>query len=85
MQAGVPQCSDDGPLLFNLFVSDLPLFLTAIYLSNYADDNSLFKMRIDLVFAKEIFKKDFTTVIDWFYQKYVVLNHKNVIICVLAK
>ena len=39
--ARVPQGSIDGPLLFNLFINDLIFFITT-FLSNYADDNSLY-------------------------------------------
>ena len=39
--ARVPQGSIDRPLLFNLFINDLIFFITT-FLSNYADDNSLY-------------------------------------------
>ena len=46
--AGVLQGSIDGPLLFNLFINDLVLFLTETVLSNYADDNNLYIIEKDI-------------------------------------
>ena len=40
---GVPQGSILGPLLFKIFLSDIFLFVLKCQLSNYADDNTLYK------------------------------------------
>ena len=64
-QAGVRQGSIDGPLLFNLFISDLVLFLSETFLSNYADDNNLYSIGKELNIIKEKLRKDFKVVTDF--------------------
>ena len=43
MITGVPQGSILGPLLFNIFLNDIFLFISKCQLCNYADDNTLYK------------------------------------------
>ena len=72
--AGVRQGSIDGPLLFNLFMNDLILFLYTTVLSHYVDDNNLYAIGNDKEETKRALVKDFQTVINWFYENYMIFN-----------
>ena len=79
VHAGVPQGSIDGHLLFNLFINDSVLFLSDAFLSNYADDNNLYSIGNDCDIIKNLLRKDFMALTEWFFENYMVFNQKNVI------
>ena len=70
--AGVPQVSIDRPLLFNLFINDLVLFIEYTGLENYADDNNLSITKTNIENKKLL--ADFKTLIEWFSDNYMIIN-----------
>ena len=72
--AGVPQGSILGPLLFNIFVNDLFLFVSSSNISNYADDNTLYTSGYNLKEVQEVLLNDLNKVTEWFFEHYMVLN-----------
>ena len=72
--AGVPQCSILEPLLFNIYINNLSLFVSNSYLSNHADDNTLYAFGYNLEETKNTLRFDFNLVSKWFEENYMVLN-----------
>ena len=50
-------------------------------LSNYADNNILYDIGNDKEETKRAFAEDFQTVINWFYENYMILNTGKCHIC----
>ncbi len=57
MTKGVPQGSVVGPVIFNIFINDL-LFVVQCYIYNFADDNTIAEIEMDLeVLLRELSDK----------------------------
>ena len=62
------------PLLFNLFLNDLFLFISNSSLNIYADDNRLYSFGDNLKKIKDNLQNSFDRVHQWFYENYMVFN-----------
>ena len=71
IHATVPEGFIDGLLSYYLFICDSVLFLTDTFLSNYADDNNLYSKGKDREITKELLRKDFRALTEWFFENFM--------------
>ena len=71
---GGPQGSVLGPLLFNIFLNDIFLFISKCQLCNYADDNTLYKSGKNMQKIKNDLEMDFMILHKWFDENHMMLN-----------
>jgi hypothetical protein len=66
MLYGVPQGSILGPLLFNIFICDLFLFLPDVDIAGYADDNTPYCAKKDITSVIHELQKTANKLLEWF-------------------
>ena len=74
IKRGVPQGSILGPLLFNVFINDIFMFIEKSEIRNFADDNTIYDCGKDLSNILENLKHDMKILLKWFRTKSLQAN-----------
>ena len=63
-----------GPILFNIFINDLFLFIKDVELANFADDNTIDAARSSTEELLKVLEKESKTASDWFKINDMIVN-----------
>ena len=66
IKRGVPQGSILSPLLFNVFINDIFMFIEITEVCNFADDDAIYDCCKDLSNILENLKHDMKILLKWF-------------------
>ena len=74
---GVPQGSNLAPLLFTLFINDLPNPLLNSDIIQFADDTTIYVSDLSTTEIQPLLQRDITKIADWFSNNKVTINHEK--------